>query len=69
MEVLPDSGQVGDDRDAELAQLVGGPDAGQQQELRGLDRACRHDDLTPGTDLALAAGRRVLYAGARPALD
>ena len=41
----PDTGQVGDDRDAEGAEVVGAPDAGQLEELRRVDRPAGEDDL------------------------
>jgi hypothetical protein len=45
LEVLPDPGQVGHRVDAECAQLLGGADAGQQQQLRRPDRSRAHDHL------------------------
>ena len=43
LQVLPDAGQVGADVDAEPAQLVGVADAGQLQQLRGVDGAAAED--------------------------
>ncbi len=60
LEVLADARQVGDHRDAVLAQERGGPEAGQLQELRRLDRAraqqhlarCAHRGLRAVTPIA-----------------
>ena len=58
LEVLADSRQVVDDRDPERSQLVGGPDPGQQQQARRVDRPARDDDLAARVDPRL--GRLVL---------
>ena len=51
LEVLPDPGQVGDRADAQGAQLPGRADPGQQEQLRGADRARAHDHLPAGVRL------------------
>ena len=48
LQVLPDTGEVGDQADAQVAQLPGRADAGQQEQLRRADRARAHDHLTSG---------------------
>ncbi len=48
MEVLADPGQGRGDLDAVLAQLLGPADAGEQQQLRRLDRPGGHEHLAPG---------------------
>ena len=45
VQVLADAGQVGDDVDPERAQVVRGPDAREQEQLRRADRPAAHDDL------------------------
>ena len=45
VQVLADPGQVGDDVDPDRAQMLGGPDSGEQEQLRGADRAAADDDL------------------------
>ena len=45
MQVLAYSGQVGDDVDPERAQMLGRADPGEQEQLRGADRAAADDDL------------------------
>lgn len=62
MEVLADAGQGGGDRDAVLAQLLGVADAGEQQQLRGLDRPRRHDHLPAGPYGVLPGRRRAAVA-------
>jgi hypothetical protein len=51
VQVAPDAGKVDDDIDSEAAELVGGPDAGEQQELGRLDRPRADHDLALGADL------------------
>ena len=51
LEVVPDAGQVGDRVDAEVAQLPGRADAGQQEQVRRADRARAHDHLPGGVRL------------------
>ena len=45
MEVAPDARHVGDHVEPVLAQVVGRPDAGEQQELRRADGAAREQHL------------------------
>ena len=45
VQVLADPGQVGDDVDPDRAQMLGRPDSGEQEQLRGTDRAAADDDL------------------------
>src|SRR4249920_3248063 len=47
LEVLADSGQVMNDLDPELAQLVGWADPREQQEPRRVDGTAGDDDLAP----------------------
>jgi hypothetical protein len=47
LEVLADTRPVGDDLDALLVKLRRGPDAGELQELRRVDRPRAHDDFAP----------------------
>jgi hypothetical protein len=50
LHVLADAREVVDDVDAEGAQFLGIADAGELEQLRGVDGAAAEDDL-PGTDL------------------
>jgi hypothetical protein len=58
LQVFADAGQVGQRRDAELVQARGRADAGQLQQLRRTDRACRQQGFAPcrRRELAAAAG-------------
>ena len=51
LEVLPHAGQVRDRADTQGAQPGGRADAGQQQQVRGADRARAHDHLPGGVRL------------------
>ncbi len=51
LEVLAHAGEVMDNRDAKRSQLVCRPDAGQQQQSRGVDRTARYDDLAACVDV------------------
>ncbi|GJC98195.1 hypothetical protein ColKHC_07021 [Colletotrichum higginsianum] len=55
LQVLADAGEVVDDGDAEVVELLLGADAGQQHEARGVDGAGREDGLGAGGDGALGA--------------
>ena len=44
LQILSDR-QIGDACDADLAQMLRGPDAGEHQELRRVERAARDDDF------------------------
>ena len=55
LQVRPDPGQVGDDRDAEGAEIVGPPHPGQLEELRRVDRPAGEDDLAAFDPLGAAA--------------
>ncbi len=65
LEVLADTGQIGDDRHAERLELARGADAGELEQLRRVDRAAAEDHLA-GTD-RLAADHDA--DGARPLED
>ena len=54
LQVLADPARVDLDVDAERAQLLGGPDPGEQQQLRGAERAGGEDHLARGLRDALA---------------
>ena len=45
MQVLPDAGKIGDDVDADRAQMVCRADAGEEQQLRRADRPAADDNL------------------------
>ncbi len=51
VQVAPDTREVGDDVDPEAAEVVRGADAGEQQQLGRLDRACADDHLALRADL------------------
>ena len=51
VQVAPDAREIGDDVDPEAGELVRGADAGEQQQLGRLDRACADDDLALRADL------------------
>ena len=68
VQVLADAGQVGDDVDPERAQVLRGPDAGEQEELRRSDRSAAHDDLLGAGPLD-AAVLRPLDADAAGAVE
>ena len=48
--------QIGDDFNSELAEMTGGADAGQHQQLRRRDRAGADDDLAVSLRDLVAAG-------------
>ena len=54
LEVLADPRHVRDHLDAEPAEIVGVADAGQLEELRGVDRPAAQEDLA-GVDLTVQA--------------
>ena len=69
LEVLADARQVGDDLDAERAEVVGSSDPGELEELRRVERATAQDHLA-GTDrLRPAATPLDLHARGSPVLD
>ena len=45
VQVLADTREVGDDVDPDIAQVIGRPDPGEQQQLRRADRPPAHNDL------------------------
>ena len=51
LQILSDAGQMMHGGDAVPAKRRAVADAGEHQQLRGLERAGRHDHLTPGADL------------------
>jgi hypothetical protein len=56
VQVLTDSGKVVHHLDADVAKVRSGSDAGQQQQLRGVDRPTGEDNLAVDVrDLLLAA--------------
>ena len=55
LQVAADAGEVVNDVDAELAQLVGRAVAGEQQELRGVVGAAGEDDLALGLQAVVPA--------------
>ncbi len=66
LEVLANARQVPVDRvDLHLLEVIGGPDAGQHQQLRGVERAAAQDDLTAraDADLFLLRPRRPGHGG------
>ncbi len=69
VEVATDAGQVGDDVDAERAQLVGRADARGEQEARGPDRAAGDDDLALRVRGLDAPAALVLHPDAAVALE
>lgn len=50
LQVLADTRQAMQDRDAHRGKVVGRADAREHQELGRLDRACGHHDLAQGGD-------------------
>jgi hypothetical protein len=48
LEILTHSGQVRDHGDAHRPQMLGGPDAGEHEELRGVDAAAAQEHLPGG---------------------
>src|SRR6185437_13443048 len=63
------AGAVGHHRDVVLAQVVGGPDAGQHQQLRAADGPAGQDDLRVGHGELLGAPVQVANADGPAALD
>ena len=55
LEVVPDAGQVGHDRDPERLEVLRPADARQLEELRRVDRAAGQDDLAALDPLGSAA--------------
>jgi hypothetical protein len=51
LQVLPDAGQIGDDIDAEFAQVIGLADARQHERLGRVDRAAAQNDFRIGISL------------------
>jgi len=68
-QVRAHGGHVGDHVDAVLAQVVGGPDSGQHEQLRRSDGAGGQDDLGPGARRLIPAAGPVGHAGGAAALD
>ena len=58
LEVLADAGQVVHERDAELGEVLLVADAGELEQLRGVDRAAAQDDLAGGHAAASRPARR-----------
>ena len=69
LHALPDTGQVMRDRDAEIGQMLLRPDAGQQQQLRRVDRAAAQDDLARGAHGAKFAVLAERHAGGAAAVQ
>ncbi|MDH6501180.1 hypothetical protein M2156_007399 [Streptomyces sp. SAI-149] len=69
LQVLADARQVVDDVDAERAQLLGVADAGELEQLRGVDGAAAEDDLLGAHLLERPAAAPVLDADSLPALE
>ena len=63
-QVLPHAGEFVDDGDAHFAQVVGGADAGEEQQLRGGDGAAADDDFAAGDGEAFAAAVHLYAHGA-----
>ena len=63
------AGQVGDDVDAVLARWAAGPDAGEHQQLRAVDRAAAEQHLARRRGRDLAAAGAVGHPGGAAALD
>jgi hypothetical protein len=69
LEVAADAGPVRDHLDAVLGGVVRGADAGEHEQLRGVDGAATEDDLRLGFDLGPVAALLVLDAGGPPAVE
>jgi hypothetical protein len=69
LQVLAHARQVVRDRHAHLAQMRRRPDAGEQQELRALQRARREDHLAPRGHLPRLAALPVLDAARAPVVE
>ena len=69
LEVLADAGQVVDDVDAELAEQRLVADAGELEQLRGVDRATAEDDLAGVARCGAAAAAPVVDADRALALE
>ena len=67
LQVGADAGQVGDDVDAEPAQLVAAADAGEHQQLRRIDRAAADDHLACRL-VGRPAAHRIHHAAGAPSL-
>ena len=68
LEVLPHAGKVLHDVGIERPQLVGVPDAGELEQLGGVERPAAQDDLS-GPDLAAVPRRSHLDADGAVALE
>jgi hypothetical protein len=65
-EVLANAREVFDDGDAQLGEVGGVADAGELENLRGVEGAAGDDDFAPGEDgalLALGVGGAAVVAG------
>ena len=69
LEVLPHARHVGDDADAEGAQVVGVADSGELQELGRVDGPTAEDDLARGDRPVQASGPEVVDAGGSLAVE
>src|SRR5439155_18949963 len=69
LQVLAHAGQVGDHVDAERGQVRGGADAGQLEQLRGVDRPAGQDELAGPAPLGLALVPELDADGAGPVED
>jgi hypothetical protein len=69
LQVGADAGHVGDHRDAVLAQVVGGAQPGQHQQLRRVDRARREDHLARLDPLGVVPAAAQLHADGAALLD
>ena len=69
LEVATDTGKFDGDVDAEAVELVGRPDAGEHQQLGGIEHAGAHDELALGDDPLDGAGPLDLDADAAATFD
>ena len=69
LQVRADGGRVDDRLDADRAQVVGGADPGQLEDLRGVEAAAADDDVAGGRDALDGAAARELDAGRAAVLD
>ncbi len=68
LQVLPDTGQSAHGVDTERAEVVGSADTGELQQLRGVERAARHDHLA-GVDMVAGPSPSVVDPGAAGAVE
>ncbi len=68
LQVPADAGQIGDHRHADRAEMLGGPDPGQHEELRGVDAAAAENHLARGVGQRRLPAADVLDADRAPPL-